>query len=69
MYNRNTSKPAIGLSKLLIIFTLLISFTGLSHAAKYKIGVSVPSATSCSGATPRATSPSTTERARRFDRA
>jgi ribose transport system substrate-binding protein len=44
MYNRNTSKPAIGLSKRLIIFTLLISFTGLSHAAKYKIGVSVPSA-------------------------
>ena len=41
---RNTSKQSIGLSKLLVVFALLFAFTGMSQAAKYKIGVSVPSA-------------------------
>jgi ribose transport system substrate-binding protein len=41
---RNTSKQTVGLSKLLGVFLMLFAFSGLSHAAKYKIGVSVPSA-------------------------
>ena len=41
---RNISKIGSGLSKSLIIFSLLFAFTGVAHAAKYKIGVSVPSA-------------------------
>ena len=38
---RITSKQSIGLSKSLIICALLFAFTGVSHAAKYKIGVSL----------------------------
>jgi ribose transport system substrate-binding protein len=41
---RNMSKQRNSLSKSIIIFALLYAFAGLSHAAKYKIGVSVPSA-------------------------
>jgi ribose transport system substrate-binding protein len=44
MNYRNTSNQSIGLSKLLVVFAILFAFSGLSHAAKYKIGVSVPAA-------------------------
>ncbi len=40
----NISKQRFGFSKFLVIFALLFAFSGMSHAAKYKIGVSVPSA-------------------------
>lgn len=40
----NISKQGFGFSKFLVIFALLFAFSGMSHAAKYKIGVSVPSA-------------------------
>lgn len=41
---RNISKRCNRFTKLLFIFTFLFAFSGLSHAAKYKVGVSVPSA-------------------------
>ena len=44
MNHRNTSKQSIGLLKILVVFAFLLTFSGLSHAAKYKIGVSVPAA-------------------------
>jgi ribose transport system substrate-binding protein len=40
----NISKQRFGFSKFLVIFALLFAFSGMSHAAKYKIGVSVPAA-------------------------
>ena len=41
---RNILNLGTGWSKSLIIFSLLFAFTGGAHAAKYKIGVSVPAA-------------------------
>ena len=41
---RNISKHINRFTKFLFIFTFIIAFSGLSHAAKYKVGVSVPSA-------------------------
>ena len=44
MNRQNTFKHPLGLSKLLFAAVLLFAFSGMSQAAKYKIGVSVPAA-------------------------
>jgi len=44
MNKQNTLKHPLGISKLLFAAVLLFAFSGMSQAAKYKVGVSVPSA-------------------------
>ena len=44
MNKQSTLKHSLGLSKLLFAAVLLFAFSGMSQAAKYKIGVSVPAA-------------------------
>jgi len=44
MNKQNTLKHPLGVSKLLFAAVLLFAFSGMSQAAKYKVGVSVPSA-------------------------
>ena len=44
MNSRPIIKSRGSLARLLVTLILLIAFTGVSQAAKYKVGVSVPSA-------------------------